>query len=173
MTMKTTKNAFVAQLASYIAGIGKHYAGQTLLLDGQNVTAASLVTLFQAVTNASAASDEADTQRTAAIAKTAAAIAAAQPMATAFKAMVLTASGKDTATLADFDLTPRKVPVISPETRVAAAKKAAATRKALGTMGSQQKKDARKALAAQGTPAVEATPATPATVPVAPVAPKV
>jgi len=33
--MKTTKNAFVAQLVSFIAGIGKHYAGQTLLLDGQ------------------------------------------------------------------------------------------------------------------------------------------
>jgi hypothetical protein len=60
-------------------------------------------------------------------------------MAKSLKDMVLTASGKDTATLADFDLTPRKIPVVSPETRVAAAKKGAATRKALGTMGSQQK----------------------------------
>jgi hypothetical protein len=159
MIMKTTKNAFVAQLVSFIAGIGKHYAGQTLLLDGQSVTAASLVTLFQTVTAASAASDEADTQRTAAIAKTDAAIAAAKPMATAFKALVLTASGKDTATLADFDLTPRKVPVISPEVRAAAAKKAAATRKALGTMGTQQKKAAKKALATQGTPAAAPAPA--------------
>ena len=137
--MKTTKNAFVAQLVGYIAGLGKHYAGQTLLLDGQSVTAASLVTLFQTVVDASTAAQEADTQRTAAIAKTTAAIAAAQPMAKSLKNLVLTASGQDTATLADFSLEPRKIPVVSPETRVAAAKKAAATRKALGTMGSQQK----------------------------------
>jgi hypothetical protein len=167
--MTTSNTDFVVQLLGFIAGINKHYTGATLQLDAQSVTAASLVTLFQAVADTATAAKLADTQRTAAIEKAAAAIEQARPMANAFKAMVLTASGKDTATLADFGLTPRKVAVVSPEARVAAAKKAAATRKALGTMGTQQKKAAKKALAAQGAPAVETTPAA---TPAAPVAPK-
>jgi hypothetical protein len=117
----------------------------------------------------------AETARTAAVAKLAAAIATAQPMAKAFKSMVFAASGSDTATLADFKLTPHKAPVISPATRAAAAVKAAATRKALGTKGTAQKKAAKKALAAQpATPAAAAPePAAPAaTAPAATTTPK-
>ena len=158
MTMNLNKTAFVTQLLGFIAGINKHYAGATLQVGGQSVTAASLVTLFQTVTNAADAAKVADTQRTAAIAKVDAAIEQAGPMAAAFKAMVLAASGSDTVTLADFSLKPHKVPVVAPETRVAAAKKAAATRKALGTKGSKQKKEAKKALAAQAVVAPEPEP---------------
>jgi hypothetical protein len=43
-------------------------------------------------------------------------------------------------TLADFGLSPRKVSVVSPETKVAAAAKAKATREARHTMGKNQKK---------------------------------
>ena len=43
------------------------------------------------------------------------------------------------ATLADFGYAPRKVPVRSPATSVAAAEKARATRQARHTMGSEQK----------------------------------
>ena len=81
------------------------------------------------------------------------------PVWSGFKAMVLAASGEDTATLADFELKPRKVTVVSPEVRAAAAAKAAATRKALGTKGTQQKKAAKKALAAQ--PAAAPVPVAP------------
>jgi hypothetical protein len=164
-TMKTTKNAFAAQLLGYIAGIGKHYAGQTLLLDGQNITAAQLVTLFQACADTADAAKQAETDRAAAVAKATAAMQQAKPMAKAFKATVLAAFGGDVKSLGDFDLTPLTVTPAPAEVKAAAVKKAASTRKALGTMGSQQKKDAKKALAAQETPAV-------ATPPVAPVTPK-
>jgi hypothetical protein len=43
-------------------------------------------------------------------------------------------------TLAKYGLKPRKKPVVSPQTRVAAAAKAKATRAARHTMGSNQKK---------------------------------
>ncbi len=70
------------------------------------------------------------------------------------------------STLGDFGLTGRKVPVVSPETRVAAAAKAKATRIARGTKGPKAR------LAVTAAPATEpATPpavAPPATVPTAP-----
>ncbi|HEY3816555.1 MAG TPA: hypothetical protein VGL81_05265 [Polyangiaceae bacterium] len=169
--MSVSKSDFVAQLLGFIAGINKHYAGATLQLDSQSVAATSLVTLFQTAVDADALVAPADTARTAAIEKATVALQAARPMAKAFKSMVLTASGKDTATLADFKLTPPKTPVVSPEARVAAAKKSAATRKALGTMGAQQKKAAKKALAAQATPPADA-PAPAAATPAVPAPPK-
>jgi hypothetical protein len=53
--MSTSHSDFVLQLQGFIAGINKHYVGATLQLDAQSVTAASLVTLFQAVLDTSAA----------------------------------------------------------------------------------------------------------------------
>jgi hypothetical protein len=47
------------------------------------------------------------------------------------------------AALADFGMTPRKVRVVDPKTKVAAAAKARATRTLLGTRGSRQKKEAK------------------------------
>jgi len=167
--MKTTKNAFAAQLLGYIAGIGKHYAGQTLLLDGQTITAVQLVALFQACADTADAAKQAETDRAAAVAKATAAMQQAKPMAKAFKATVLAAFGGDVKSLGDFELTPVTITPAAPGVRAAAAKKAAATRKALGTMGAQQKKAAKKALATPGTPA---EPPAPATTPVAPVPPK-
>jgi len=158
--MTTTKTDFIAQLQGLIAGIGKHYAGQTVLVNGATVTCASVVTLFQTAIDAENAAKLADTTRTAAVAKATAAMQQARPTAKGFTAMVLAASGSDTATLADFELKPRKVTVPSPEVKAAAAQKAAATRKALGTKGAQQKKAAKKALAAQ--PAAATAPAVPA-----------
>jgi len=161
--MTTTKTDFIAQLQGLIAGIQKHYAGQTVHFGGQDVTSAALVTLFQAAIDASNAAKLVDTQRTAAIAKATAAMQQARPAAKGFTALVLAASGSDTATLADFELKPRKVTEPTPEVKAAAALKAAATRKALGTKGTQQKKAAKKALAAQ--PAEPTVPAAPAVTP--------
>jgi hypothetical protein len=168
--MKTIKSTFTAQVLGYITGINKHYAGQTLLLNGQSVTAAQLVTLFQSVADAETAAKQADTSRTAAVAKATTAMQQAQPMAKAFKATVLAAFGADPTTLADFELTPPKVREISPATKAAAAQKAAATRKALGTKGSKQKAEAKKALATASSPATPPPAATPA--PTTPTPPK-
>ena len=174
--MGFTKSDFVLQLEGFIAGINKHYAGATLQMGGQAVPAGTVVTTFQACIDACNAVEPADVARTAAVAKADATVAAAKPMAKTFRAMVFAAFDTDAAVLADFRLEPRKVPVTTPAARVAGAKKAAATRKALGTMGAQQKKVAKAKLAAGApaaeapSPAPDAAPATPGTAPATPTA---
>lgn len=66
--------------------------------------------------------------------------------------MILAAFAGQVDALADFGLTPRKVPVITPEKRAASALKAKATRAARGTTSKKQK--------AQIKPSVTITPAT-------------
>ena len=176
--MSFTKSDFVLQLEGFIAGISKHYAGATLQMGGQAVPASTVVTTFQACIDACNAVEPVEVARTAAVAKADATVAAARPLARTFKAMVYAAYDTDAAVLADFRLEPRKEPVTTPAARVAAAKKAAATRKALGTMGSRQKKEAKAKLAAGSVANVEPTePAEPAptaapATPAAPAAPK-
>ncbi len=67
--------------------------------------------------------------------------AAAQltPLLAAVKQVLLGAYSTQLDVLADFGLSPRKKPVVSPATRTAAALKAKATRAARGTKGTQQK----------------------------------
>jgi hypothetical protein len=67
--------------------------------------------------------------------------AAAQlkPVLSAVKQVLLAAYSTQLDVLADFGLSPRKKPVVSPATRTAAALKAKATRAARGTKGTQQK----------------------------------
>jgi hypothetical protein len=69
--------------------------------------------------------------------------------------------------LSDFGLTGRKTPVVSPETRVAAANKAKATREARHTMGKKQKA-AIKGTVAPTAPATTAPAPTPVATPPAP-----
>jgi hypothetical protein len=133
----------------YVPGIQKHYANATLHLDGADWTAAQLVSLFQELGAAVAAAAALEQQRADAVQAAAAVMAKAYPVAKAFKQAVLAAYGSQTVILGDFSLDPPKVAVTSPEVKAAAAKKAAATRKALGTMGPKQKKDAKKLLATQ------------------------
>jgi hypothetical protein len=85
------------------------------------------------------------------------------------KQLVIGAFGATSSKLADFGFTPRKVVVLTPDQKVAAAAKRAATRKARGTLGPKAK------LAVTGTvaptaPATTAKPAAPAAVPAAPAA---
>ncbi len=67
--------------------------------------------------------------------------AAAQlkPLLSAAKQVLLAAYSTQLDVLADFGLSPRKKPVMSPATRTASALKAKATRAARGTKGAQQK----------------------------------
>jgi len=81
------------------------------------------------------------------------------------KQLVIGAFGATSSKLADFGFTPRKVVVLTPDQKVAAAAKRAATRKARGTLGPKAK------LAVTGTvaPTAPVTTAKPA-VPAAPAA---
>ena len=156
--MAFSKSDFVLLLEGLVAGIGKHYAGATLQVEGKSL--AEITSTFQTCIDACAAVAPAEVAHAAAVDKADAAVAQAQPLAKAVKALALAQFGSDATVLADFSLKPHKAPAVSTETRAAAAKKAAATRKALGTKGSRQKKDAKKALAAaQGEPAAAPAPA--------------
>jgi hypothetical protein len=62
-----------------------------------------------------------------------------KPLVAAVKQVLLAAYAGQLDVLAEYGLTPRKTPVISPATRTAAALKAKATRAARGTMGKVQK----------------------------------
>jgi hypothetical protein len=159
----------------YIPGIQKHYASATLHLAGADWTAAALEALFQELGTAVSAVAAAEQLRADAVKAAAAIQVKVQPVARAFKQTAMAAFAGQAAILADFDLEPAKTTVKSAEVKADAAKKAAATREALGTMGSRQKKAAKKALAAQAaapsatgpqpapaTPSPAAAPAAPA-----------
>jgi|CZKU01.1.fsa_nt_gi hypothetical protein len=76
----------------------------------------------------------------------------------ALKQAILVAFAGQIDVLADFGLTPRKVRVLTPAEKLAAATKAKATRAARHTMGSKQK----AAITGAVTPTVPATPTDPA-----------
>jgi hypothetical protein len=94
---------------------------------------------------------------------------------TALRQALLSAYAGKVDALADFGLTARKTPVVTPAKRAAAALKAKATREARGTMGKKQKAQIKPSVTVTpatvivGKPATPATPTPPATAP-APVA---
>ena len=81
------------------------------------------------------------------------------------KALVVSAFGATSQQLSDFGFTPRKVTVLTPEQKAAAAAKRAATRKARGTLGPKAK------LKVTGTTAAASTASTAAPAPAASNAP--
>jgi hypothetical protein len=85
------------------------------------------------------------------------------PVVRALRQYVINAFGQDTPVLADFGFTPPKKATLTPEQAVAKALKAAATRKARGTMGKKKK--------AQIKGTVPTTPPTPTAPTVTPAAP--
>ena len=152
-------------LVGFIAGMKKHYSGQTLMLDGKSWTTAALELFFQGCVDASTAAIDASVAKTAAVKRARDTVAQVRPVAVAFKKAVLAAYGADPTALADFELPPPRRGVKTPAVKQAAALKGAATRRALGTKGSKQKKEAKKLLAssaAQPEPAPLPAPVVPA-----------
>ncbi len=162
MTTTPKIHPFAATLIGFIAGIKKHYAGQTVMLDGKSYTADALGLLFQSCVDAETGAVQATVAKTKAVKQAHDAAAQVRPVAVAFKKAVLAAYGADPTALADFDLEPPKQAVKTPAVKQAAAVKAKATREALGTKGPKQKKEAKKQLAASAAQAPQAPAATPA-----------
>jgi hypothetical protein len=153
---------FATTLVGFIAGLKKHYAGQTLMLDGKSYTADALGLLFQSCVDAEAGAVQATVAKTTAVKQARDSAAQARPVARALKKAVLAAYGGDPTTLADFDLQPPKQAVKTPAVKQAAAVKAKATRKALGTKGPKQKEQAKKDLASSAAQAPQSPATTPA-----------
>ncbi|MGD0523966.1 MAG: hypothetical protein ABSE49_02415 [Polyangiaceae bacterium] len=139
-------------------------------------TPADMVTVLQGRITTGKAVIQAEAARTAAIQTDDATRAQSQTKVSAFRRIIIAMFLQSPDVLGDFGLAAPKPPLKTAETKAAAATKAAATRKLLGTKGPQQKKAAKAAAAAAATApaptaAPEASPGTPATAPVAPVEP--
>lgn len=132
-------------------------------MDDRTVSTDALSAEFQAVVDADAAAKAVEVQRTNAVAKANALAQGIVQDAAAFKAFVLATFGKNAATLANFDLKPRRSRTMTAEGKSVAAKKAKATRQALGTKGKKQKEQAKKSLANQPAPAAAAPTTAPTT----------
>jgi hypothetical protein len=175
-----TTYKFATLIAGIVAGINKRLAGKTLHLLDHDFTDKELVAVFQPVLDTAAAEKEADAKRTAAITKARDARVAATPFLRALKPMLQSMYGSNAEALADFGLHEPKRRTAPPAVKAEAAKKAVATRKALGTKGKRQRADAKKQLAKQAaaghaaaSPAAAAALPAPATPPAAgPAAPQ-
>ena len=130
----------------FIHGIAKHYANTTLQLDAKSYPSGDLTALFQKCVDAANAAKQAELAHTEAVKAANEAVAAARPVAKAFKKLVLASFGASATILADFGLEPPKEPTRTVAVKKAASDKALATRKALHTMGTAQRKQAKKAL---------------------------
>jgi hypothetical protein len=80
---------------------------------------------------------------------------------------VINAFGQNSPVLADFGFTPPKKATLTPEQAVARAQKAAATRKARGTMGKKEKAKIKGTVTATA-PAIPPSPVEPTVTPAAP-----
>jgi hypothetical protein len=140
-------------------------------MDDRTVSTDTLSVEFQAVVDADATAKAAELQRTNAVTKANALAQSVLQDAAAFKAFLLATFGKNAATLANFDLKPRRSTKVPVATKNDAAKKAKATRQALGTKGSRQKQQAKKVLANPPAPAAPATEPTPLAAPTGPSTP--
>jgi len=166
--MKRTSK-YIAQLIGFITGIGKQYPKPTdLPLNGGTVSTTDLAAEFQGAVDADTNAKAEEKKRQAAVAAANAAADGTRTRAKAFKSYLLGAFAGNPTALADFALEEPKKATLTSAQRSAAAVKAKATRKALGTKGSKQKKEAKKALATQQAaeaPTAEPAPAAPAASP--------
>ncbi|HEY4015864.1 MAG TPA: hypothetical protein VGM06_21135 [Polyangiaceae bacterium] len=123
-----------------LAGLQKHFANTaTLSFGGATHAPADIQTALSNRAAATAATAAATTTFHDAVAAEQEVRSSTQKLVADFRAFALATFGDDLEALSDFGLKPRKKAVRAPETQVAAAQKALATRKARGTKGKKQK----------------------------------
>jgi hypothetical protein len=119
-----------------IDGLNKHAATiTTLVIGGKPLTPATLVTTLQARLATASAAQSTRSAWLTAVAADKAEHTNTETLVAGLRQAIPVAFAGSIDDLADFGLTPHKQAVISPETRIAAAAKAKATRKARGTLG--------------------------------------
>jgi hypothetical protein len=123
-----------------LAGLQKHFASTaTMTFGGASHAPAEIQTALANRTAATTATAAATTTFHNAVAAEGQVRDGTQKLVADFRAFVMSTFGDDLEGLADFGLTPRRKAVRTPETKVVAAQKALATRKARGTKGKKQK----------------------------------
>jgi len=138
---KVTKATLEQRVRGLVAGTQKHPPTGSLTVGGGTFTATTLVQLLQSLADALGAVDSAKASWQDALKNAADVNAKVGPVVQAYRSWVVATYGNAPSTLADYGVTPRKVPTpLTAEQLVAKAEKAEATRKARNTMGKKQKK---------------------------------
>jgi len=157
-----------------IDGLQKHAATITsLVIAGVAMTPTDIIGTLQARIASSAVSTTTRAAFRAAVAAEKDERAKTKALVSAVRQALMVAFAGQIDTLSDFGLAPRKVPVLTPDQKLAAAKKAKATREARHTLGKVQKSKITGDNPT-GAPAVAPSPVTAAPAPApnpAPVAP--
>jgi hypothetical protein len=123
-----------------VGGIQKNLQNvSSLPIGGTTFTMVAIEALVQSRIDAASAIDVARARWLDATAKYQTVNAQVTPVVRGLRRYVLDAFGENSPVLADFGFTPPRKAVLTPEQNVAKAKKAAATRKARGTMGKKEK----------------------------------
>lgn len=139
------RNTKQTRLLALIAGVQKHLPNASLSVYGTTLTGAQVVqTLQEQVTASSAVAGAKAAWQAAVKADTDPASAVFLTQLTQTLRIMYASSMQ---TLADFGIAPPKARVVDPETQVASAAKARATRAARHTMGKNQKKDIKGTVA--------------------------
>ena len=146
---KVTKATLEQRIRGLIAGTQKHPPTGSLTVGGGTFTATTLVQLLQSLADALGAVDSAKASWQDALKNAADVKAKVGRVVQAYRSWVVATYGNAPSTLADYDVTPRKVPTpLNAEQLVAKAQKAEATRKARNTLGKKQKKSVKGAVPA-------------------------
>ncbi len=166
--MSKSKSDQVAQVTQFITGVNKHYpnGSQQVLVGGATFTVTALTKVLQDLVDNREAVEAARATLLAKVQYERTQAPSELAVFRAFETVVRGTFGNSADALADFGLAPPKtrVPLTSEQQAVAAAKRAA-TRKARGTMGKNQKKTVKGSVEAK----LVVTPVTtsPASTPVA------
>jgi len=171
MTNKNTKASLEQRIRGLIAGTQKHAPNGSLTLGSATYTTPALVQLLTSLGDALDAVDAAKASWEEALKNEVDLQAKVEPVIRDYEAWVAVTFGGSPSTLADYGVTPRKVPTpLTAEQKASAAAKRKATRQARNTMGSQQKKKVKGTVptTAPVTPPTATPPAAPSPVASAP-----
>ncbi len=159
-----TKATLQQRIRGLIAGTQKHAPSGSLTLGSATYTTPALVQLLKSLADALDAADSAKASWEDALKHATDTKAKVNPVVRAYQAWVEVTYAGTPSTLADFGVTPRKVPApLTAEQKAAAAKKRAATRAARHTMSKKQKKNGKGTV-----PAAAPTTVSTASTPIAP-----
>ena len=146
------KNNQAALVKQLIAGVNKHFpnGSQQLQVGGATFTVTGLTTLLQSFVDTREAVEASKAAAKAKVQAEGAQASSQRATVRALESMVRGTFGSSADVLADFGLAPLKarVPRTAEEKAVSAAK-SAATRKARGTMGKNQKKSVKGSITAK------------------------
>ncbi len=144
---KVSRTRRLASLAQAKAGLVKHFAGQTLVLDNKVITAEQLAARFDTLATGYARADAAKAAWLQQLQQASASIRELTLVVTALERYTKGRLGPRSPQLTDFGFAPERAPYKPVKTRLAAVTKSKATRVARNTMGKRQKRKIRGKLA--------------------------